>query len=332
VKRTLTGIQPSGEIHLGNYFGAIEPCLRAQNAPDVELMIFIADYHALTTVRDGAILRDHTLLLAKTLLSLGIDPEFTTIFRQSDVPEVTELSVLLSMVTSMGLLQRAHSYKDKVARGITPNVGLFYYPVLMAADILAYQTQYVPVGADQVQHIEIAQDIAEAFNRAYSYAPTFQRPEAVLTPAKKIPGLDGQKMSKSYGNTIPLFEEGDDLRNITARIKTQSIPYGEPLPTEDCSVLTLLELFAKTPEETEELRSFFRTGRRGSRKFGYGDAKELLAEKIENHFKRARETYLLDHCWGQPEMAEQALSKGAAQARQLARKTLEKVRTHCGLG
>jgi tryptophanyl-tRNA synthetase len=328
MSRILTGIQPSGEFHLGNYFGAVQPCLRQQEDPSADLLVFLADYHALTTVHDGDRLRSQSELLAEALLSFGLDPERVAVFRQSDVPEVAELTLLLSMATGMGLLQRAHSYKDKVAKGVTPSVGLFIYPVLMAADILIYQSDLVPVGRDQAQHVEMARDMATHFNEEFGH--TFELPQGVVSEAPKVPGTDGQKMSKSYGNTISPFDRGDTLRTKIAGIKTSSIPFGDPLPTKDCTIYTLIELMCHTSDELEEVAQFFRTGRRGSQKFGYGHAKQILAEKIETTFVEAEERR--QHLIANPIEVMQALSKGAERAQRIAQKTLEKCRSRCGLG
>jgi tryptophanyl-tRNA synthetase len=323
--RMLTGIQPSGELHLGNYFGAVQSCVQHQEDPNTDLLVFLADYHALTTVRDGNKLRSNTELLAESLLAFGLDPKKTSIFQQSDIPEVTELALLLSMVTGMGLLQRAHSYKVKVEKGITPNVGLFIYPVLMAADILIYQSDLVPVGRDQLQHLEMARDIATKFNEAYG--PTFKLPMAQIANAPNVPGIDGQKMSKSYGNTISPFDQGDALRAKIALIKTSTVPFGDPLPTKECPLYTLLSLVC---DEMDEINTFFQTGRRGSKKFGYGHAKQILAEKIEAYFAEANERrqYLIEH----PILIMSALDSGNSRAHHLAEKTLEKCRGACGLG
>jgi len=328
MKRILTGIQPSGEIHLGNYFGAVQPCLRQQEDASTELLVFVADYHAMTTVQDGVLLARNTYQLTEDLLALGIDPERTTLFRQSDVEHVAELTLLLTMVTGMGTLQRAHSYKDKVAKGITPSVGLFIYPVLMAADILIYQSDFIPVGSDQAQHVQMARQMATHFNEAFG--PLFKMPQELISEIPKVPGLDGQKMSKSYGNTISPFDRGDLLRNKLAGIKTTSTPFGEPLPTDDCPLFELLKLMCSNSDELEEVTQFFRTGRQGSKKFGYGHAKQLLAEKIETTFAEAHERRqdFLPH---RIEVVE-ALSQGAARARGIAGKTLDKCRALCGLG
>lgn len=326
MKRVLTGLQPSGGLHLGNFFGAVMPCLERQGKHDVDLLVFLADYHALTTVHDGKQLRGHTAMLAEDLLALGLEPSVTTVFRQSDVPAVTELALLLSMVTGMGLLQRAHSYKDKVSKGLTPNVGLFFYPVLMAADILLYRSDVVPVGRDQKQHVEMARDMAVRFNE--TFGPTFKLPEAAIADAPTVLGTDGQKMSKSYDNTISPFAEGDELRSRIALVKTSSVPFGEPLPTDGHPLYELLALVC--PDEIGEIRSFFRTGRRGSRPFGYGHAKEILAEGIESRFAQARERR--SQLKSDPERVDAVLHDGAARVTRVAAETLNACRQACGIG
>jgi len=325
MSRVLTGIQPSGELHLGNYFGAVEPCLRRQEDPSTELFVFVADYHALTTVHDNYRLRSNTYQLVADLLALGIDPQRSTLFQQSEVPEVVELTLLLTMATGMGLLQRAHSYKDKVSKGITPTVGLFIYPVLMAADILLYRSEFVPVGKDQVQHVQMARDMAIRFNE--EFGSTFELPKELVSEVPKVPGIDGQKMSKSYGNTISPFDEGDELRAKVAQIKTDSTPFGEPLPTEG-PLFELIKLMCTESGELEEVTEFFRTGRRGSQKFGYGHTKQLLAEKIETRFAQARErrATLTD-----TDLME-ATNQGLTRARRIATKTIETCRGRCGIG
>lgn len=328
MKRILTGIQPSGELHLGNYFGAVLPCLRQQEDPSAELLVFLANYHALTTVQDGELLSKNSLLLAEALLALGIDPDRTTLFQQSHVPQVAELTILLTMVTGMGTLQRSHAYKDKVAKGITPNVGLFVYPVLMAADILIYQSDLVPVGRDQTQHVEMARQIGTHFNETFGFL--FKLPKAVVSEAPKVPGINGQKMSKSYGNTISPFDRGECLRAKIAGIKTTSTPFGEPLPTDDCPLFELLKLMSANSDELESVTGFFRTGRRGSKKFGYGHAKQILAARIETTFAEAEERR--QHYKGKPAEVKEALNQGAVQARGIANKTLNKCRSLCGIG
>ncbi len=326
--RVLSGIQPSGTKHLGNYFGAIRQYLELQDEFPGQCYFFIADYHALTTLHDADELRRSTFDLARTYLSLGIDPHKALLFRQSDVPEVTELSWLLATVTGIGLLERAHSYKDKVAQGIKPNVGLFTYPVLMAADILIYDTSLVPVGKDQVQHVEMAQDMAGHFNQTYG-GEFLRRPEARLgSSGAYVLGLDGKKMSTSYGNTIPLFETGKKLRKLLGKIVTDSTPLGEPLDPERCTVFHLLSLFV-SPEEREQIATAYRTGRRGGEPFGYGHAKALLGEHIERHFAPARER--MARFEAEPDLVEQALRRSALEARAVARATLERCKRACGL-
>lgn len=320
---TLTGIQPSGGLHLGNYFGAVEPCLRAQANPDRKLLVFLANYHALTTVHDGEVLHLQTQELALDLIALGLDPEKTLLFCQSDVPEVTELALLLSMITGIGELQRAHSYKDKVAKGITPNVGLFFYPVLMAADILIYDTAKVPVGKDQHQHIQMAQSMARHFNE--TFGEVFRMPEPHISETPKVLGIDGQKMSKSYGNTISPFLEGEALRERVARIRTSSTPFGEPLPVEGCPLFSLLGLIL---EDVTEVRDFFKSGRRGSKPFGYGHAKELLVQAIEQKFEKER-------CLRKVlkrDQVDQIVRANGVQARKIAQKKLTQAREACGIG
>src|SRR4029079_11994876 len=211
--RILSGVTPSGKLHLGNYFGAIKQHIALQEIPNAERFYFIADYHALTTVQDAAKLREFVQGAAIDYLALGLDPEKSVFFRQSDVPEVQEIAWLLATVTGMGLLERAHSFKDKIAKGIKPSVGLFYYPVLMAADILIYKSNQVPVGQDQIQHIEMTQDMAGYFNQTYK-KEVFVRPEGKLSTTPKVPGTDGEKMSKSYGNTIDLQSSEKELKKV----------------------------------------------------------------------------------------------------------------------
>src|SRR3984957_16743953 len=254
-KRILSGVQPSGKLHLGNYFGAIRQHIELQH--EGESFYFIAESRALPTVREAAerlsaeagkparpadLLRQYTYDVALDYLALGLDPNKADFFRQSDVPEVCELAWILSTVTNMGLLERAHSYKDKIDKGIEASVGLFTYPVLMAADILIYRSNLVPVGQDQVQHIEMTQDIAGKFNRAYK--EIFPIPNYRLDKGAKVPGTDGQKMSKSYGHTIDIFAEGKPLEKTVMGIKTDSTPMGQPLSPDTCTVFTLFSLFA----------------------------------------------------------------------------------------
>jgi tryptophanyl-tRNA synthetase len=321
--RILSGVQPSGELHIGNYFGAIEQHLRLQSEGDA--LFFIADYHALTSVQEAARLREFTLDVAATYLALGLDPKKCVFFRQSDVPEVTELTWLLSVVTGMGLLERAHSYKDKVAKGISPSVGLFTYPVLMASDILIYKSQLVPVGQDQVQHVEMTQDMAQSFNAAFG-KEVFVRPEYRLNATAKVPGTDGQKMSKSYGNTIPIFARGKKLKKAVGSIVTDSKDFTkEPLDPDTCNVFALYALFANDAEKAQMRKDYV-----DNRAFGYGHAKQALQAKIEERFGAAGERY--DAFRARPSEVEDVLRDGARRARTIARATLDEAREASGLG
>lgn len=318
--RVLSGIQPSGNLHLGNYFAMMKPMIEAQETS--QLFCFIVNYHALTSVREGAKLRKGTLDAAMDFLALGLDPEKAIFWVQSDVPEVVELAWILSCVTSMGLLERCHSYKDKVARGMIPTHGLFAYPVLMAADILLYQAHVVPVGKDQKQHLEVSRDIAERFN--YLYGDTFVLPEPRIDPdVAVVPGLDGQKMSKSYNNTIEIFAEEKVLRKRIMSIVTDPTPVEAPKNPDTDTVFALYRLFA-TPEEIADLDRRYREG--GT---GYAVAKEMLFEKVNRVFTPYRERRR--ELEGQREFVEQVLADGADKARAIASRTLRKVRRKTGL-
>jgi tryptophanyl-tRNA synthetase len=324
--RIVSGIQPSGELHLGNYFGAIAQFVKLQDEFAGECFVFIADYHAMTTVQDADLLGEYVRDVAITYLALGLDPDRVTLFRQSDVPEHLELAWMLGCVTGKGLLERATSYKDKVSKGLDASVGLFYYPVLMAADILAYSASVVPVGKDQVQHLEMTRDMATHFNEAYG--PILRHPEARLSAGAKVPGIDGEKMSKSYNNAIAIFASGKALKKRVAQIVTDSTHLGSPLQPETCNVFALLELFVDD-EEKARLAQWYRAGARDGAPFGYGHAKQLLATKIEERFAdaRARRAELEAH----PERVDAVLQAGAARARPIARDTLERCRRAVGL-
>ncbi len=326
-QRVLSGIQPSGTKHLGNYFGAMVQFLELQEEFPGECFIFIADYHALTSLRDADAMRERVFDLAATYLAIGLDPDKALLFRQSDVPEVTELTWLLATVTGMGLLERAHSYKDKVDKGIKPSVGLFTYPILMASDILIYQSTVVPVGKDQVQHIEMAQDMATHFNQTYG-AELLRRPEARMSKTPYVPGTDGQKMSTSYGNTLPLFETGKKLKKLLGKIVTDSTALGSPLAPDTCNVFGLLKLFA-SDAELEQITGYYRAGQRDGEPFGYGHAKLLLATHIENHFAEPRQR--LERYRAEPHLVEEVLERCAKRARATARETIERCKTACGL-
>ena len=321
-KRILTGIQPSGTLHIGNYFGAMRPAVTLQDSGN-ECFYFIANYHAMTSMPDPKDLHERTFGVAVDFLAAGIDPQKTVFFRQSDVPEVQELAWFLSCICPMGLLERCHSYKDKLAHGLEANHGLFAYPALMAADILLYQSQLVPVGKDQKQHLEVTRDLAIRFNNHFGDILTV--PDAYIsTEVAVIPGLDGQKMSKSYNNTIELFGEGKPVRKKFMSIKTDSTPMGEPMNPDSCNVFALYKLMA-TPEELEALRKNYLE----NPEFGYGHAKQLLFEKYTDYFAEAREKR--KELLANPQKVEDILQDGAARARKVADATMAKVRAAVGL-
>jgi len=317
--RILSGVQPSGKLHLGNYFGAIRQHIALQE--EGECFFFIADLHALTTIQDRAVLSENVRAVALDYLALGLDAEQTAFFRQSDIPEVTELAWILATVTGMGLLERAHSYKDKLARGVAASVGLFTYPVLMAADILLYRSNLVPVGQDQVQHIEMTRDMAGFFNQ--SYRKVFPLPEARLDRAPTVPGTDGKKMSKSYGNTIEIFAEGKALQSAVMRVVTDSTPVEAAKDPEKDNVFALYALFA-TEAEREALAARYRAGG-----LGYGDAKKMLIAKIDAHFAEAREKRR--RLAADRTVVDAVLSRGADRARAVALDTMREVREATGL-
>lgn len=317
--RVLSGIQPSGIVHLGNYLGAIKQHLEAQEKH--ECFFFIANYHSLTTVQDPARLRQLTIDVALDYLAMGLDPNKAKLFRQSDVPEVAELAWILSTVTGKGLLDRAHSFKDKTARGITPSMGLYCYPLLMAADILIYRSHLVPVGKDQVQHIEMTQDMAGYFNQAYR--EVFVRPEPMLNEAAVVPGIDGQKMSKSYGNTIDLFGEPKAMAKRIMSIKTDSTPVEAPKDPQTCTVFSLLKLMA-APDEVAQWEKRYRDGG-----MGYGEAKKRLAELYEEKFRGPREARA---DWAKrPDHVEDILRECGRRARAVAMEVMADVRDACGI-
>lgn len=320
--RILSGVQPSGKLHLGNYFGAIKQHIALQEIPNAERFYFIADFHALTTVQDAPRMRELVRGVALDYLALGLDPQKSVFFRQSDVPEVQELAWLLSCVTGMGLLERAVSYRDKVEKGLKPSVGLFYYPVLMAADILIYKSTLVPVGQDQIQHIEMTQDMAGYFNNTFK-TNVFVRPEGKLSQTPKVPGTDGEKMSKSYGNTIDLQADLKQLKKVVMSVKTDSTPVEAAKNPDTCNVFALYSLFA-ADDEKAALAARYRAGG-----MGYGDAKKLLLEKVIAHFAPYREKRAALE--KQPGCVDDVLRDGALRARALARQTLDEARCACGL-
>lgn len=318
--RILTGIQPSGTPHIGNYFGAMRQIINIQDKG--ETFIFLADYHSLTTAPEPEQLRKNVLELTLNYLSCGVDPEKAILFRQSDVPQVCELTWILNNVTPVGLLERAHSYKDKIAKGFAPNNGLFSYPVLMASDILIYQSNLVPVGKDQKQHLEITRDIAIKFNN--QYGEVFTIPEELIPEEVAIvPGTDGQKMSKSYNNTIPIFGKEKEIKKAIMNVVTDCKALEEPKDPDNCNVVALYKLVA-TPAELEEMKERYRAGG-----YGYGHAKLALFDKLWAYFepmrkRRAELEQNLDYVWS-------VLAKGAEKAGAEAEKTMDKVRRAVGL-
>ncbi|MCF6267840.1 MAG: tryptophan--tRNA ligase [Desulfuromusa sp.] len=318
--RVLSGIQPSGSLHLGNFFGMMQKMINYQEQED--LFCFIANYHAMTSLADGKALATGTLEAAANFLALGLDPEKSTFWVQSDIPEVQELTWILSNFTPMGLLERCHSYKDKVAQGINANHGLFAYPVLMTADILLFQSDRVPVGKDQKQHLEVARDIAIKYNNKYGDVFTIPEPE-IDDEVATVPGLDGRKMSKSYSNTIDLFLDEKPLRKQIMRIVTDPTPIEEPKNPDTCNIFQIYRLFLNK-QEIEELRQRYLTP--GLR---YGDVKQELFETARDFFApytEKRKELLAD-----PEGLRKILAMGAEKARYAATKTLRKVRKKGGL-
>ncbi len=319
--RVLSGIQPSGRLHIGNYFGAIRQHLQMQ--AEHECFYFIADYHALTSGPAPQAVAECSLAVAMDYMALGLDTEKTVFWRQCDVPEVTELTWLLSCVTPMSLLQKCVSYKDKIAQGLSPNHGLFAYPVLQAADILIYQSNLVPVGADQKQHIEITRDIAMRFNNTYGEVFTIPS-EHIIESVAVVPGTDGRKMSKSYGNTIEIFEPEETVRNKVMKIVTDSTPVEAPKDPQNCNVFALLRLFA-APEELAQWEHRYRAGG-----VGYGEAKKRLAELMVEYFKPYRQKRC--ELENNLDLVDAMLRKGAEQARAVAAPTVLEARKAVGLG
>jgi len=319
--RTLTGIQPTGTLHIGNYFGAMRPAIEAQDSG--ECFYFIADYHSMTSLFDANERRKNTLDVALDFLACGLDPKKSVFFRQSDVPEVCELAWILSTLTPMSMLEKAHSFKDKSAKGIPINHGLFAYPVLMAADILIYDSNVVPVGQDQKQHVEMTRDIAVKFNEAYG--ETFVIPEPqVKGETAKVPGLDGEKMSKSYGNTLEIFGEEKPLQKKVMSIKMDSRTPTEPKPDADMNLAVQLLKLVEIKSFSEAVEDKLRNGQ-----IGYGDLKKQLFKSYWEYFtearkKRAELAANLDY-------VNSVLADGASKARTLAQKVLHRARKNCGL-
>lgn len=330
-KVVLTGIKPTGIPHIGNWLGAIRPALALADLPNTEARYFIADYHALTAVHDAAELRRMTYDVAATWLALGLDPARTLIYRQSDVPEVFELSWILACMTSKGWMNKMHAYKAAVERGHGAgeqdvdagiNIGLYTYPVLMAADILLFDSNLVPVGKDQVQHVEIARDIAQRVNHVFGDVLTL--PEAyVMNDVAVIPGLDGRKMSKSYGNVIPLFLPPNQLKKTINKIVTDSTPPEVAKDPEASLIFQIYRAVAST-EQTRQLEERYRAG------IGWGEAKGALFEALEAALAPARERYVA--LMAEPRQIDAVLASGAESARAIARQTLSRVRGAIGVG
>ena len=322
--RILTGLQPSGKLHIGNYFGAMEPAVKLQDQG--EAFYFIADYHAMTSMSDATTLKDNVSDLAIDFLACGLDPEKATIFRQSDIPEVNELAWILSTVCPMGLLQRCHSYKDKVDRGLDANHALFAYPALMAADILLYDANLVPVGKDQKQHLEVTRDLAGKVNDKFGEG-TLVMPEAQIKEnTAVVPGLDGQKMSKSYGNTLPLTGGKKALRKTIMKIVTSSHEVVEAKPTDGSTVIALYKLFADEAAVQTMIDEHGFTGEEGK---GYGHFKQQLFDAYWEKFTEVRTKR--EELEGNLDYVQQVIANGAVKAREESCRVLDRVRKAVGL-
>jgi tryptophanyl-tRNA synthetase len=319
--RTLTGITPSGTLHIGNYFGAMRPAIDAQERGDN--FYFIADYHSMTSVFDAQARRMLSREIAIDWLACGLDPKRSVFWRQSDVNEVCELTWLLGSLTPMGLLERAHSYKDKIAKGMSPNFGLFAYPVLMAADILLYDTHRVPVGKDQKQHLEITRDIAIKFNEQYGETFVVPEPE-IREEVAVVPGLDGQKMSKSYGNVIEIFADEKTMKKKVMSIVMDSRTPAEPKTDADRNIAVQLLKLVATPDVSSDFENRLRNGG-----LGYGDLKKALLEHCWNYFAAARERRA--ELAANPEYVDSVLQEGAQRAAAVAGQVMLRARKACGL-
>ncbi|MCH9656724.1 MAG: tryptophan--tRNA ligase [Planctomycetes bacterium] len=319
--RVLSGIQPTGRFHWGNYFGAIKQYIDLQD--NEQAFYFIADLHALTTIRNADRLRQNTLEAAIDLLALGLDPKQATLFRQSDVPEITDLTWILMTITQMSLLEKCHAYKDKKEKGIAADAGLFTYPVLMAADILLYDSDMVPVGQDQIQHVEVTRDLAQRFNNLFGETLTLPK-SSVLDTSAKVPGIDGEKMSKSYRNVIEIFEDPKKQRKKIMSIKTDSATLEDPKDPDSCSVFALYKLFADETQQTE-LAARYRAGG-----MGYGEAKQAVHDAALEYFGPARERRT--ELSSDTDTLNDILAEGALKAREKGKEVLERVQSACGLG
>jgi len=320
-KTILSGIQPSGKLHLGNYFGAMRQHIRMQEEGDA--FYFLANYHSLTSVEDGKLLESFTHDVVLDYLALGLDPGKCTFFAQSDVPQTTELAWILGCLTPVSLMEKGVAYKDKVANGLNPNIGLFTYPILQAADILIYHSDLVPVGEDQKQNIEIARDLAGKFNHTYKGEYLVVPEEYILKSVATVPGTDGRKMSKSYGNTINIFDEGKTLKKKVMSIKTDSTPLEFPKDPESCNVFSLIKLFAHE-EKKEEIAEKYRSGG-----YGYGHAKKELLGLIIDKFAEERERR--KDLEKNPGYVKDVLQEGGQKARERAESVMEPIRSVTGL-
>ena len=321
-RRILTGIQPSGILHIGNYFGAMKASIELQNQNPGDTYLFIADLHSLTVNPKPEDLRMRIRRLALDYLACGLDPEKTAFFRQSDIQGVCELTWILNTITGLGLLERAHSYKDKIAKGFIPNNGLFSYPVLMAADILLYKSNAVPVGKDQKQHLEITRDSAIKFNQRYR--EVFVIPEPIISESVAvIPGTDGQKMSKSYNNTIELFGNEKAIRKKIMSIPTDSTPMEDPKDPDKCNIFALFKLFSNE-QQVADLAAKYRAGN-----FGYGHAKQALFEAYMDYFAPMRRRR--EELEKEPGYIDEVLRKGAEKANAVAAQTMDEVYRAVGL-
>lgn len=319
---TLTGLQPSGKLHLGNYFASIKPMIEKQNLGTSQMFMFIANYHAMTSVNDAHKLSENTLEAACAFLALGIDPQKSIFWVQSDVKEVLELYWILSAYTPMGLLERSHAYKDKIAKGFDTKHDLFSYPVLMAADILLYNADFVPVGKDQIQHVEIARDIALKFNNAHGEILTLPQAKVDENLAT-VPGTNGEKMSKSYGNTIDIFADAKTLKKQILSIVTDSTPLESPKEWKNCNIYKIAELFLNDDEKLNLQKRYEKGGE------GYGHFKAYLNEIVWDYFKDAREKF--EYFMKNQNEVLEILDNGAKKAKQIASKNMEKIRKICGI-
>jgi tryptophanyl-tRNA synthetase len=320
-KTILSGIQPSGKLHIGNYFGAMRQHIRMQEEGDA--FYFLANYHSLTSVNNGQLLEQYTMDVVLDYLALGLDPKKCTFFAQSDVPQTTELAWILGCLTPVSLMEKGVAYKDKVANGLSPNIGLFTYPILQAADILIYHSHLVPVGEDQKQNIEISRDLAGKLNRAYDKELLIIPEEFIVKSVATVPGIDGRKMSKSYDNTINIFDEGKTLKKRVMSIQTDSTALEDPKDPDTCNVFALIKLFADD-EIREEIAGKYRAGG-----YGYGHAKKELLGLIEGYYAEARERR--KELEKDPDYVHDVLREGGKKARERAESVMEPIREVTGL-